>query len=150
MSSKRHITRRAQQVVARTESVIRSVAKPLAKYGFPYRAPTVPRGITVPEKPDELGSNFETDWARRPLASVVRSAFTAGPMKLMTSVLARPEVHGLDRLSDLARLDDPPPLIFAPDHHSHLDTTVMIRAIPAAWRQDLVVAAAADADPDGP
>jgi len=144
MSSKRHITRRAQQVAARTESVIRSVAKPLAKYGFPYRAPTVPRGITVPEKPDELGSNFETDWARRPLASVVRSAFTAGPMKLMTSVLARPEVHGLDRLADLARLDDPPPLIFAPDHHSHLDTAVMIRAIPAAWRQDLVVAAAAD------
>lgn len=144
MSSKRLITKRAQQVAARTEQFIRSIAKPLAKYGFPYRAPTVPRGISVPEKPDDLGSNFETEWARRPLASVVRSAFTAGPMKLMTSVLARPEVQGLDRLSDLARLDDPPPLIFAPDHHSHLDTAVMIRAIPAAWRQDLVVAAASD------
>ncbi len=144
MSSKRYITRRAQQVAARTEQAIRSVAKPLAKYGFPFRAPTVPRGISIPEKPDTLGSNFETDWARRPLASVVRSAFTAGPMKLMTSVLARPEVLGLDRLSDLARLDDPSPLIFAPDHHSHLDTSVMIRAIPKEWRQDLVVAAAAD------
>ena len=89
----------------------------------------MPRGIEVPEKPDTLGSNFETDWARRPLASVARSAFIAGPLKLMTAVIARPEVHGLDRLADLSRLDDSPPLIFAPDHHSHLDTIVMIRAI---------------------
>jgi 1-acyl-sn-glycerol-3-phosphate acyltransferase len=65
-------------------------------------------------------------------------------MMLMTTVLARPEILGLDRLADLARLDDPPPLIFAPDHHSHLDTSVMIQAIPPAWRRDLVVAAAAD------
>ena len=144
MRSKRHITKRAQQFAGRAERTIRSVAKPLAKYGFPWRAPTVPRGIEVPEKPDTLGGNFETDWARRPLASVARSAFIAGPLKIMTTVIARPEVHGLDRLADLSRLDDPPPLIFAPDHHSHLDTVVMIRAIPTAWRQDLVVAAAAD------
>jgi 1-acyl-sn-glycerol-3-phosphate acyltransferase len=63
---------------------------------------------------------------------------------MLTVALARPEVLGLDRLADLQRVDDPEPLIFAPDHHSHLDTMVMIRAIPAVWRRDLVVAAAAD------
>jgi 1-acyl-sn-glycerol-3-phosphate acyltransferase len=40
--------------------------------------------------------------------------------------------------------DRPPPVIFAPTHHSHLDTGLMIRAVPPAWRHDLVVAAAAD------
>ncbi len=35
-------------------------------------------------------------------------------------------------------------MIFAPNHHSHLDTGLMIRAVPSAWRHKLVVAAAAD------
>ncbi len=144
MSKRVAITRRAQRLAGTVERGIRSVAKPLAKFGFPWRSPTVPRGVVVPEEPDTLGANFATEWARRPVASVVRGIVTAGPMRLLTGVLARPEVHGLDRLADLARLDDPPPLIFAPDHHSHLDTAVMIQAIPHVWRQDLVVAAAAD------
>jgi 1-acyl-sn-glycerol-3-phosphate acyltransferase len=58
--------------------------------------------------------------------------------------VANPDVVGLDRLHDLSRLDDPPPVIFAPNHHSHVDTALMIRAIPACWRRELVVAAAAD------
>ena len=37
-----------------------------------------------------------------------------------------------------------PPVIFAPNHHSHLDTALMVRAVPAAWRRHLVTAAAAD------
>ncbi len=35
-------------------------------------------------------------------------------------------------------------MIFAPNHYSHVDTGLMIRAIPWCWRKDLVVAAAAD------
>ncbi len=35
-------------------------------------------------------------------------------------------------------------MIFAPNHHSHLDTGLMIRSVPSAWRHKLVVAAAAD------
>ena len=51
---------------------------------------------------------------------------------------------GLDRLSDLTGRAEPPPVIFAPNHHSHLDTGLMVRAVPAAWRNWLVTAAAAD------
>jgi 1-acyl-sn-glycerol-3-phosphate acyltransferase len=35
-------------------------------------------------------------------------------------------------------------VIFTPNHHSHVDTGLMIRAVPSAWRHRLVVAAAAD------
>ena len=69
---------------------------------------------------------------------------TEGPLRLFARTLANPEIVGTDRLDDLARLDDPPPVIFAPNHHSHLDTGLMIRSVPPTWRRDLVVAAAAD------
>ena len=69
---------------------------------------------------------------------------TEGPIRLFARTLTNPEIVGTDRLDDLARLDDPPPVIFAPNHHSHLDTGLMIRSVPPTWRRDLVVAAAAD------
>ena len=58
--------------------------------------------------------------------------------------LARPEIYGVDRLEDLRVREEPPPLIFAPTHHSHLDTPLSIISIPEPWRSKLVVAAAAD------
>ena len=69
---------------------------------------------------------------------------TEGPIRLFARTLANPDIVGTDRLDDLARRDDPPPVIFAPNHHSHLDTGLMIRSVPPTWRRDLVVAAAAD------
>ena len=134
----------AQRLAGLAERGLRAAARPLARTGFPWRAPTVPRGVSVPEVEPDLGADYDTEWAREPVPTVVRSVIAAGPMRLMTRLLARTEVHGLDRLADLGRMDDPPSLIFAPNHHSHLDTAVMVRAIPAVWRRDLVVAAAAD------
>ena len=72
-----------------------------------------------------------------------------GPLRVVVRALADPEVTGLDRLADLRRAaedadDGPSPLIFAPNHHSHLDTALMVRAIPSPWRHRLVMAAAAD------
>ena len=67
-----------------------------------------------------------------------------GPVRLAARVLASPEILGTDRLADLTSLEDPPAVIFAPNHHSHLDTGLMIRSVPIAWRHKLVVAAAAD------
>jgi len=67
-----------------------------------------------------------------------------GPVRLAARVLASPEILGTDRLADLAAMEDAPALIFTPNHHSHLDTGLMIRSVPATWRHKLVVAAAAD------
>jgi 1-acyl-sn-glycerol-3-phosphate acyltransferase len=75
---------------------------------------------------------------------VVRGAITEGPMRLATSIVTAPTILGLDRLADLERREHPPALIFAPTHHSHLDTGLVIRAVPRTWRPHLVVAAAAD------
>ena len=133
-----------QRAAGRVESAVRSAAKPLRAYGFPYRAPNVPAGVEVPEEPSELGANYDTEWARGPMARAVRGVITEGPLRVLVRGVANPEITGLDRLDDLARLKDPPPVIFAPNHHSHVDTGLMIRSIPMCWRRELVVAAAAD------
>ena len=136
--------KRAQRLAGTAERAVSQVTTPLRNFGFPYRIPTVPRGVEVPPEVTGLGAHYDTEWARRPLASGVRGIITEGPIRLAARVLANPEVAGLDRLSDLMRMEDPPPVIFAPTHHSHFDTGVMIRSIPTVWRRQLVIAAAAD------
>ena len=136
--------RSAQRVAARTERLVRTAAKPLRTTGFPYRSPTTPKGVSVPRQPSTLGADYDTEWARSPVAQAARSLINHGPLRLAVRAIANPTIDGLDRLADLARLDDVPPAIFAPNHHSHVDTGLMIRSIPACWREHLVVAAAAD------
>jgi 1-acyl-sn-glycerol-3-phosphate acyltransferase len=136
--------RKGQQLTGKAESALRSAMTPLRNFGFPYRAPTVPRGIEVPPEVAGLGAHYDTEWARTPPASFARGIITEGPMRLATRVLTNPEIVGHDRLADLMRLDEPPAVIFAPTHHSHFDTGLMIRSIPTVWRRKLVVAAAAD------
>lgn len=135
---------RAQRAAGVAEDALRRATMPLRNFGFPYRAPTVPRGVEVPPEASGLGAYYDTDWARRPLASSVRTVMVEGPVRLAARVLASPEIVGTDRLADLASMDEPPAVIFTPNHHSHLDTGLMIRSVPATWRHKLVVAAAAD------
>jgi 1-acyl-sn-glycerol-3-phosphate acyltransferase len=126
------------------ERMARRVAKPVSSLGFPYRAPTVPKSVEVPPEPSKLGADFETDWARKAPAKAARRVLVRGPLTAAVKLVANPEVLGVDRLDDLARLDDPPPVIFAPNHHSHLDTPLMVTSVPEPWGSRLVVAAAAD------
>ena len=123
---------------------LQAVLRPVRSLGFPYRRPTIPRGVTVPETAPSLGAHFDTDWARGGIARLARRAFVGGPMRAAVQWLASPEVSGTDRLADLADQDPPPALIFAPNHHSHVDTPLVITAVPEPWRSKLVVAAAAD------
>jgi 1-acyl-sn-glycerol-3-phosphate acyltransferase len=136
--------RSAQRAAGRAERAVRTVAKPLRRYGFPYRAPTVPKGVHVPAETSRLGANYDTEWARRPIARATRGIITEGPLRVLVRTVANPDVVGLDRLHDLTRLEEPPAVIFATNHHSHIDTGLMIRSIPMCWRRELVVAAAAD------
>ena len=134
----------AQRAAGTVERAVRRASQPLARYGFPYRRPTVPAHVELEREPSRLGGAYDTDWARRPIARAVRGVIIEGPMRLAVRTVASPQVTGLDRLTDLLRVDEPAPVIFAPNHHSHIDTGVMIRSIPIAWRRELVVAAAAD------
>ena len=126
------------------ERITHPIAKRTYRQGFPYLPPTVPLGMDVPHKPAKLGADYDTSWARKAPAKFVRRGIVNGPMRLVIKGITSPKVYGTDRLSDLSRLDDPPPLIFTPNHHSHLDTAVMAITVPEPWRSKLVVAAAAD------
>jgi len=145
----RFALRRAARAAGQVERAVGRVTAPGRNIAFPFRAPTVPRGVEVPEEPPSLGADYDTDWARSPAARVARGVIAEGPMRAVVRGLADPEVFGVDRLDDLRRQADegdgpPPPLIFAPNHHSHVDTALMFRAVPFTWRKRLVVAAAAD------
>ncbi len=144
MSATDRYLRSGQRVVGKVERAVQRAARPLRSYGFPYRPPNVPGGVEVPREPSRLGAAYDTEWARTPIARAARGVITEGPLRLLVAGFANSEVTGLDRLSDLTRLDEPPPVIFAPNHHSHIDTALMIRSIPLCWRRELVVAAAAD------
>lgn len=137
--------RRAARLGDRAERAVTRLARPVRTLGFPYRKPTVPKGVEVPPEPARLGADYDTAWARRTPARVARAVITRGPLQLFTRLVAQPEIHGVDRLADLtSRGDDAPAVIFTPNHHSHLDTLLMVHAVPEPWRSKLVVAAAAD------
>jgi 1-acyl-sn-glycerol-3-phosphate acyltransferase len=123
----------------------------VTRRGFPWRAPTVPRGVEVPPKRKHTGADFDTEWARTPAARAARSVIVAGPLKGLVKMVADPEIVGLDRLADLraeadAIEDDEPaaPVIFAANHSSHVDAPLMLTSIPRPWRSRLAVGAAAD------
>ncbi len=142
MSADRPLGRAVRAVHARAAAT--GLGAKVRGAAFPYRSPTVPGGVELLDTEDRLGANYETDWARRPLARAARTALIEGPLRLAITGIATPSVRGVDRLDDLRRPDEPPAVIFAPNHHSHLDTPVSITAIPRPWRHRLVVGAAAD------
>jgi 1-acyl-sn-glycerol-3-phosphate acyltransferase len=136
--------RTAAKVGDIASAALQAAIRPARNVGFPYRAPSVPKGVEALPKESTLGGDFDTDWARKGPANVVRRVVVEGPMRAFVGAVARPEVVGVDRLASLRSLDDPPPMIFAPTHHSHLDTALVITSVPETWRSKLVVAAAAD------
>ena len=106
---------------------------------FPMRAPTLPGGVEPLPEPGRTGGDFDTAWSRRWPARMCRAAIVEGPMRAMVAVLASPRRSGTDRLADLDG-----PVIFAANHHSHLDTPLLLTSIPERWRHKIVVGAAAD------
>jgi len=68
-----------------------------------------------------------------------RAAIVEGPIRLMVQVLASPRRESLDRLADLEG-----PVVFVANHHSHIDTPLLLTSIPEPWRHRIVVGAAAD------
>ena len=148
MADKRSLTvvqlRRMARVGDVAGAAVQSTLRPVRNLGFPYRKPTRPKGVVVPKEPSRLGADFETDWARRAPARAARTVINRGPLWALVRAIANPEIVGVDRLADLRALKDPPAVIFAPNHHSHVDTPLIITAVPEPWRSKLVVAAAAD------
>ncbi|MDQ6927206.1 MAG: 1-acyl-sn-glycerol-3-phosphate acyltransferase [Actinomycetota bacterium] len=106
---------------------------------FPLGAPAWPDGVERPPVSRQVGLDYDTAWARRYAARVARAVFVDDVLRPLVNVVGSPDVHGLDRLADLRE-----PAIFAANHHSHLDTGVILTSLPERWRHKTVVAAASD------
>ena len=114
-------------------------ARYVRSLGFPYTSAPTPHGVEPPPRIDRLGDAYDTEWARHPLARWSRRAVLDTLGRAVTEATCRPRVVNADRLGSLDA-----PAVFVANHHSHLDTTLLLTALPRPWRNELVVAAAAD------
>ncbi len=106
---------------------------------FPLGKPNWPSSVPRPPVVRRTGVDYETDWARSPAARLTRALIVDDVLRPAMHLLASPTVHGEDRLVGLDA-----PAIFVANHHSHLDTSVLLTSLPERFRHKSVVAAAAD------
>lgn len=130
---------RPEDVARRLADAARAPGRRARALGFPYTAATTPRGVEPPPTVDRLGDAYDTDWARHPIARWTRRAAVGTVGRAVAGATCRPQVLNQDRIGSLDG-----PAVFVANHHSHLDTTLLLTCLPAPWRHELVVAAAAD------
>ena len=82
---------------------------------------------------------LDKSWARSGAAGGVREVLLLGVLGPLMDLYTRARVVGREHLAALES-----PVLFVANHSSHMDTLVILRALPAAWRRRTVVAAAAD------
>ena len=106
---------------------------------FPVGPPTWPNSVPRPPVEKKTGAHYDTSWSRRYPARLARALILDEVMRPLVRLLSSPTVHGGDHLKGL-----PAPAIFAPNHHSHIDTPLVLTSLPERFRHKAVVAAAAD------
>ncbi len=106
---------------------------------FPFTAPSTPSSVEPHSPDDELGINFDTEWAREPGARLARAAIQDSLLIPGLKAFTKPTIHGVDRFEHLD-----PPIIFTANHHSHLDTGLVLSALPRKFRSKTIIAAGAD------
>lgn len=129
----------AKQLAGAEVPFVGRVRKPLAALPFPFTAPTIPQSVEAPEPCTSTGTNFPTDWARSEPARMTRAVLIDTMMRPIMNGLAQPTRSGVDRLDGLRG-----PAVFAANHHSHLDTPLLLSSLPTPWRHRVVIGAAAD------
>lgn len=106
---------------------------------FLLTKPRWPDSVTRPVVSTGLGADYDTTWARTKPARLARFALIEGISRPLVRTIASPQVIGLDRLDSLEG-----PVIFAANHSSHLDTSLVLTCLPSRFRHHSVVAAGAD------
>src|ERR1700681_696237 len=91
------------------------------------------QGDVVPERASDLG------WARQEPVRTIRFLIQHGLLLPFTEAMSHPKVEGREWVRELER-----PVIFAANHSSHADTSLILHALTDRARDRTVVAAAAD------
>jgi 1-acyl-sn-glycerol-3-phosphate acyltransferase len=115
------------------------VARKLRGAGLPWQAPDWPTSVPRPAPERELGADYDTTWARKYPVRVARAMVIDNVARPLVHALASPQVRGDELLS----LTDQPVILVA-NHASHIDTGLLISALPSRIRHSTVVAGAAD------
>ena len=87
----------------------------------------------VEARPSDLG------WARMEPVRTIRWALQRGLLIPLSELMTHPRIEGREWVENLER-----PVIFASNHVSHADTTLLLHALGSQARDRTVVAAAAD------
>jgi 1-acyl-sn-glycerol-3-phosphate acyltransferase len=104
-----------------------------------FAEPTWPGTLPRALEKKNLGADYDTAWTRSPGAKAVRKAYQSYVSAPVTRLVARPTLYGEEHLSPLIG-----PVIFTANHTSHLDTAIVLAALPPRFRDNCVVGAAAD------
>lgn len=103
------------------------------------RPPTRPAGADPLPIERTTGVDYDTAWARRYPVRLVRAMVLDNLTLPVARALARPKVIGREHLDPIEG-----PVIVTANHASHLDTAILLSALPPRRRHRTVVAAAAD------
>jgi 1-acyl-sn-glycerol-3-phosphate acyltransferase len=84
-------------------------------------------------------ADLDLPWTRTPPVQRFREFVVCAVLGPLMDVYTRRTVVGRERLERL-----PGPVLFVANHSSHMDTPVILRALPGRWRRRTAVAAAVD------
>jgi len=106
---------------------------------FPFARPEWPASLPRPVPERRVGLDYDHAWSRRYAVRLARAMLLDNVTRPVARLVAPTTVRGAEVLTHVT-----PPVIFAANHASHLDTPLLLTTLPVRFRHRTVVAAAAD------